>query len=104
MHRTSTKKMKVKMVDGLPAVLTCVHNNAITIAQTLVAGDLRCCPKQVPEKGALALIGFDKGRNVLAGNDQDVYRSLGVDVGKGVGQRILEEGCGRNLTFDNLAE
>jgi len=96
--------MKVEMVDGLAAVFPCIHDNAITIVQTLVAGNLRCCPKQVPEKSALALIGLDQGRNVLAGNDQDVYGSLGVDVGKGVAQRILEDGCGRNLTFDNLAE
>src|SRR5271165_4398033 len=58
----------------------------------------------MPKKGAFALIGLDEGRNVLAGNDQDVHWSFGVDVGKGVAQRILEDGRGRNLTFDNLAE
>jgi len=77
-HCASTEKMKVEMVDGLAAVFPCIHDNAITIVQTLVAGNLRCCPKQVPEKSALALIGLDQGRNVLAGNDQDVYGALGL--------------------------
>jgi hypothetical protein len=96
--------MKVEVVDSLTAVLTRIHDNAIAIAEPLLASNLRRSPKQVTEKRALALIGFDHGRNVLAGNDQNMHRSLGVEVGKGVSQRILEYRRRGNGTFDNLAE
>jgi len=92
------------MVDGLAAVFAGVDDDTIAIGQTLAAGDLGGCPQQVAEDGALAWVGVDHRRDVLAGNDEDVYRSLGVDVGKGVYQLIFEGGRGRNFTFDNAAE
>jgi len=41
---------------------------------------------------------------MLAGNDQNMYGSLGIDVGKGVDALVLVDGSGRNLAGSDFAE
>lgn len=48
--------------------------------------------------------GVRKGRDVLAGDDEEVHRRLRMDVSKGVALRILVDGLRRDLTCDDLAE
>src|SRR5580658_3306882 len=56
------------------------------------------------EQLAVILRGLADGVDVLARHDEDVHGRLGIDVGEGVSERILEDGCGRNLAGDNFAE
>lgn len=56
------------------------------------------------EECLLAGIGLVERGDVLAGHDEDVHGSFGVDVCECVGVLVLMNGGGRNLAFDDLAE
>src|ERR1700677_2741712 len=96
--------MQMKMVDRLSAVGAGIDDDAITIGQSLFVSYLRRGPVQVAEQGALVLARIDHGRDVLARDDKDVDRGLGVDVGESVAQLILVDGRGGNFTLDDPAK
>lgn len=96
--------MKVEMIDGLAAVFTRVHDDAIALGESLGAGNLSGCPMQMAENRALAFIGILHGDNVLARHNQHMHGRLRMKVGKGIHQIILEDGRRWNLAFNDLAK
>jgi hypothetical protein len=68
-HGPSAKKMKVEMVYRLSAILTCIHDNAIPIAETFLAGNLRRDPMQMSQHRPVRFAGVTHGADVLAGDD-----------------------------------
>jgi hypothetical protein len=92
------------MVHGLAAFHAGIHYDAVTVVKVLAPGDLCCRPQQVAEKSAIVLIGIVHGADVLAGNDENVYWRLGMNVGEGVANLILVNGGGGNGSFNDFAE
>ena len=87
--------MQMEMVYGLAAVFAGIHHDAVAFREAFVAGDLRGHPEEVTEQSVLIRSGLGKRINMLARNDQNMYGSLGIDVGKGVDAFVLVDGGGR---------
>ena len=82
------------MIDGLAAVFSGVDHQAITLDQTLFAGDLGGCPQQVSEQLAIRLIRVVQRGEVFAWRDQNMDGRLGVKVGEGVAKLVLVDRLG----------
>lgn len=100
----AAKEMQVEMVNGLAAIISGIYDDAIAFAQTLSTGDLRGYPLQMAEQGTTAFVSINHRRDVPAGNDENMDRRLGMDVGEGVAHLILVNGRGGNGTLDNFAK
>lgn len=69
-----------------------------------LGGEVLGHQQDVPD-GSLVIFGeIVQGGDVLLGNDQDVRRGAGVDIPEGQTEIVFEDGLGRNLSGDNLAE
>ena len=92
------------VVHCLSAVLAGVDHSTIALRQSLGSRNLGGCPMKVADQGAVFLASMGSGRDVLTRNDEDVYRRLRIDVGKGVALVVLVDGFGRDTSIDNPAE
>jgi hypothetical protein len=99
-----TKQMQVKVINGLTAILAVVDYDTVSLSKMFFPGNLGGCPHEVAKESTLMRVGFTEGGDVLARHDEDVNRRFGINVGKGVGEFVLMNGCGWNLAFNNLAE
>jgi hypothetical protein len=92
------------MVYGLSAFFARIHDDAISLAKALLAGDLRRHPMQVAQHRTVGFAGILHGPDMLAGNDEDVRGSLRMKVRECVARVILIDGGRRNGAFSDLAE
>ena len=80
------------MVYGLSAFLAGIHDDAISLAKTLLAGDLRRHPMQVSQHRTVRFAGILHGPDMFAGNDEDVRGSLRMKVRECIAQVVLIDG------------
>ena len=80
-----------------------VGDDAIAVlAHPLLLGDPGTNAKAMPQKLAVLIGSFRDAGNRLAGNDQDMSRSLGIVVAKGQHLVVLENDVRGNFTGENL--
>jgi hypothetical protein len=94
----------MEMVDGLAAVGAGIDHDAVAVSEAFVAGDLRGREQQMSEEFTMVLSGGGGGLDVLAGDDEEVYGRLGIDIGEGVAAVVLVDGRGGDGALDDLAE
>ena len=81
-----------------------VEDRAVAARQPFLGGDLLRYQEQVPDQGLVLLgQGVEVGDG-LAGHDQDMRRSLGVDVAQGHAEVVLVEDLPRLLAVHDLLE
>ena len=97
--------MKMQVEDGLTAVPSCIgHKTVARLGQSLVFRNLRTGQQQLPDQGViLRTIPLHRGHMFL-GNDQRMYRCLGVDIVEGQGLIVFMHYLGWNLFFYDFAE
>lgn len=95
----------MQMGNRLAAIASVVDDEAKTaFSEAQTVGDFRRLQKQMAQ-GLLVLRGrFGHPGNRLLGNDQNMKRSLGIDVPKGVDQLILVKRFSGYLAGDDFLE
>jgi hypothetical protein len=101
---SSAEQMKVEMIHGLSAILTRIHNDAVAIAKTFLAGNLCRGPMQVAQHGPVGFAGILHGADMFTGDDQHMHGSLRMKVRECVADVVLIDGGGRDGAFSDLAE
>lgn len=92
------------MIDGLPAIFAGVNHSAISLRQSLRAGDFGGCPMKMADQGVELLASVGDGRGVLARDNKDVHGRLRIDVSEGVALVVLIDSFGWNASIDDSAE
>ena len=82
MHGASAEQVQVEVVDGLAAIGSDVDDNAVAVAEVLSARQLIGDAVEVADEGLFVFAGPDLSErgDVLPGNDERMYGSLGIDV------------------------
>lgn len=89
----------------LTPVGVAVRHHAVSAGvNTQLAGDLFGHQEDVSDGGFVIRGEIIQRGDVLLGDDQDVCRGAGVDVPEGQANVVLENGFGRDLPGDDLAE
>ena len=101
---SSTEKMDVEMIDGLAAVGSGVDDQAVAVAEALLARDLTGCPQQMTEEIGVSCRGVRVGRDVLFGDHQQMRGRLRVDVRKGQHAVVFVDAVDGNGAGGDLAE
>ena len=100
----SAEDMEVQVHDGLAAVRAAVVDDAVAAAEAFDLSDLRDGFKAARDPHAV-LRGYLVGAgNMSLGNDEDMHRSLRVDVTESVDILILIDLCAGDIPGDYLAE
>jgi hypothetical protein len=81
-HVSAAEQMQMQVVHGLAAIVTRIHDDAITIVQLLFARNLRRSGHQVADQWRIFGQRLRRGTEVLFGDNQKMRGRLGVDVGK----------------------
>ena len=89
---TAAEQVQVEMVHRLATVLASIHDDAVFGGESLLPGDLRSRPHQMPEQSAVILAYLVERADMFAGHNQHVHRRLGVDVGECVCELVLING------------
>ena len=90
--------------DGLPAILPAVGHHAESSGQTEGTGQLPDRPVHRRENLGVAGGGVGQSGNVPAGDHQDVYRGLRVQVTEGHHLLVLMDEGGGDGSLGDLAE
>ena len=81
--------MQMQVIYRLPAIDSCIHHDPKTLRQLLLFRQLRCDQHQMPQKFPICLTDLVQRGDVLARNNQQMHRSLRMNVGKRNAGRIL---------------
>ena len=100
----AAEQVNVEVIHGLATMFSRVDHGAITTGEILGARNLSRHPEQMTEQGRMARTGISQRNDMLARHDQDMHRSLRIDVGKGVALVVLKDSGRGDLAFDDLAE
>lgn len=103
-HSASTQQMQMKMMDRLPAILPGIDNHAISLAQLLRPRQIGRSHQKMSQKRFMLGKCLGLRSKVLSGNDQQVNRSLGIDIRKRNAELVLIDTLCRDVTGENLAE
>ena len=101
-HPTPTEEMQVDVLYRLLRIRTVVENGAVTVRQPLVGGNFLRHQEQVPNEGFVFLGQVIERGDRLAGYNQDVRRSLGVDIAQSHALVILIKNLPRLLSVHDL--
>ncbi len=94
----------MEMVNGLSAVVPCIHHHPIALLQLLRSGKVCCSCHQVAEQRLVLSECLSLRRDVSLGNDKQVSGSLRIDVGECDAQLVFVDSISWYLTSDDLAE
>jgi len=73
--------MKMNMIYRLPSVTVTIENSPVTaIGDSPLGGDLLCREVHFPQHFPIIIRNIIGGGYMLAGNNQNVMRRLGIDV------------------------
>ena len=92
------------MLDGLSAVLSCVHDDSITAAEILLTRNLGGFCHEVAEQARVFGGGFSERANVTARYEEQVSGCLRLNVGEAVAEIVAVDGLRGNLALKNAAE
>ena len=104
MHLAAAEQMQMEVVDSLTAFRAGADDNAVALAEAMLARDGGGGGEQVSEKSHVARLRFGQGGQVLFRDYEDVLRRLWVDIVKGKDGVILEDFLRGNLAGDDFAE
>ena len=76
-----------------------IHHHAVAVGQMMLARQLRGDTVQMAEQRLIGFIGLRRGDEMLAGDYQQVYRRLGIDVVKCDAGRVLVDDPGRSFSL-----
>src|ERR1700679_559962 len=88
-HLPAAHQVQMEMLDSLAAVFAGVHHNAVALRETFLPGNFPRHAHQVPQQSAFVCARLSERSDVLARNDQDMYRRFGTDISECVRQLIL---------------
>ena len=98
----SAEDVEVQVHDGLAAVRAAVVDDAVAVAEAFRLGDLGDGFKAARDPHAV-LRGYLVGAgNVSLGNNEDMHRSLRIDVAESIKLVTLGPRIARSLTGSNL--
>jgi hypothetical protein len=103
-HGAAAEEVDVEVVDGLAAVGAGVDDEAVAVGEVLLASDFCGDVEEVAEHGGVVLHGVGVGGEVVFGDDEDVDRGLGVDVGKGEDLVVFVDGLYGDFPVRDFAE
>lgn len=101
---TPAEDVDMEVIDGLAAVGTGVDDQPIAVVEVVDAGDLAGFGEQGTEQSGVGRQCMGVGRDVALGDEQDVYRGLRMDVGKGEGVAGLVKALGGDGARHDFAE
>jgi hypothetical protein len=102
---SSAQKMDVQMKNGLAAVIVRIDHDAVSFfGKTLTASDLGGGQKQLAERFPVALSRLVERGNVLARDQQNMRRSLRVDVVKSHAKIVFVNFFRRNIARNDFAK
>lgn len=101
---TAAEQMHMKMIDGLAAVGTRIHDDAVALSERFVARNLCGDCDKMAEQRRVRCGGFRERCDVFARNDEDMCWSLGADVSEGITFGVLIHGSRGNASIDDFAE
>jgi hypothetical protein len=96
--------MHVQVIDRLPAILSRINDDAVSAAQTLLPRNVSSHLEQMAKQVSMVNVRFAQRHNVLSRNDQQVYRSFGVDIAEYVTEFVLVDSARWNASFNDFAE
>ena len=94
----------MKVIHGLPPILSRVDHRAVAIGQSLVTRDLRRDQMEMAQQGTVFDGGVFNRSQVRARNNQHVNGRLRIDIREGVALLILVDGLRGNASIDDSAE
>ena len=103
-HRAASQQMQMQVIYRLPAIDSCIHHDPKTLRQLLLFRQLRCDQHQMPQKFPICLTDLVQRGDVLARNNQQMHRSLRMNVGKRNAGRILIDLRSRDFSNRDLAK
>jgi len=104
-HWAATQQMHVNMIYGLPCIGAVVNDHAITrISDAKLAGEPARDHEQLAHNFDVAFTQLVYCTNVLARNDQHMYRRSRVNIVKGHDVIILVRETRRDVTAGNPTE
>jgi hypothetical protein len=99
-----TQKMKVEVVDCLPAVVTGIDDDAISLVELMLASQVRSSSHQVTEQRLMLRNSLRLGCDVFLRDDEQVCGGLGIDIGKTYAELIFVKTVRRYLSGKNPAK
>ena len=100
----AAEQVKVQMVHCLPSIVPCVDDDPVAIVQRLFPCDLRRCSHQMTHQRSVFCQSLCRRGYMLLGDNQQVSRCLGVDVGEANAQIVFVYPVSRNRSVDDLAK
>ena len=97
--------MQMQMKNGLPAVRVCIYHDAVTVSRkALRSSDVCGRQEQVAKRFLLALTYRIERVKMLARDDEDMSRSLRVEIIERHANIVLKNLCRRYPAIGYLAE
>ena len=85
----STQKMKMQVVDRLPTIVPCINDDAISLIELMLAGQVRGSRHQVPEQRLMLSDSLRLGCDMFFRDDEQVRGSLRIDIRKAYAELVL---------------
>jgi len=104
MQLPAPNEMDVQMEHRLAGSWAHVQHRSITILNSSVSRDFRCCEVTAADRVRIFQRCFLKARKMFLRNDQHMGRRLGIDVLESERVLVLVDFLGRNFAVDNSAE
>lgn len=80
------------VVYGLSAVFASIDNGAVSLRESLRAGDLGCSPVEMTKQFLVLLLRVGNGRDMFSRHNQNMHRRLGTHIREGVAVVVLVNG------------
>lgn len=95
----------MNVIDTLPCPRPAINNHAEAIFRDpLISSQLSGRTKDITDKPFISLPHVEEGGYVLARNNQEMDRGLGVDIPKGHNRVVLIDDVSFNIAFDDAAK
>jgi hypothetical protein len=96
--------MQVQMMNRLPAIIPCIDHHTVSLIEPLRSRQIGRGSHQMTQQRLMLGKRLRLRRDMLFGNDQQMRRSLRIDIRETDAPLIFIDTVGRNRTFNNLAE
>src|SRR5574337_911805 len=101
-ERPSTQQVQMQMIHRLSAVaITIDHQAEAPLRNPDLLRDAVCHQQEVPQQPIISLGRIEDGREVLAGNNENMDRRLRVDIFEGDGLLVLIYNFTRTFPVDD---
>ena len=101
---SAAKQMQMQMMYRLSAIVACIHNDPVAVIQLFFARDLCCRSHQMTHQHRIFSQRLRHRADVLFRNNQQMGRSLRIDVWEPDAKFIFIDTACRDSAVDDLAE